>query len=145
MMKKSYRELSRLDTFEERFEYLKLTGQVGEATFGWDRWVNQNFYHRSPEWRSVRNKIIIRDNGCDLGVEGYEIVGRILIHHINPITMSDIETMSLMLLDPDNLICVTHDTHNAIHYGDASLLKQPPVERMHNDTCPWRNNLWKAY
>lgn len=138
-MKKTYRELSRLDTFEERFEYLKLNGQVGESTFGWDRWINQNFYHRSPEWRSIRNQIIIRDNGCDLGVEGYEIVGRILIHHINPITMEDIETLSPMLLDPENLICVTHDTHNAIHYSDSSLLRRAPVERTPYDTCPWRN------
>ena len=137
-MLRTYRELSRIDTFEERFEYLKLNGRVGEDTFGFDRWINQRFYHRSPEWRSVRNQIIIRDNGCDLGVEGYEIVGRILIHHLNPITLEDLEEQNPILFDPDNLICVTHETHNAIHYGDANLLRQPFVERTRFDTCPWR-------
>ena len=134
---KTYSELSRLTTFEERYEYLRLGGAVGESTFGFDRYLNQVFY-RSQRWKSIRDFVIIRDNGCDLGVEGYEIHGRILIHHINPLTVEDIEKESGYLLDPEFLIATTHNTHNAIHYGDASLLIKAPIERTKNDTCPWR-------
>ena len=135
---KTYTELSRLNTFEERFEYLRLGGSVGKETFGFDRWLNQYFYQRSAEWRRVRDKIIVRDNGCDLGVEGYDIHSRIIVHHINPISMEDFEKQSIYLLDPEFLICTTHNTHNAIHYGDANLLIKAPIERSRNDTCSWR-------
>ena len=134
---KSYRELRRLNTFEERFEYLRLKGIVGKDTFGWDRYYNQRFY-QSSEWKRIRDEIIIRDNGCDLGVEGYEIHGKILIHHMNPISVEDIADVSDFLMNPDYLICVSHQTHNAIHYGDISLLPRGPVERRAGDTCPWR-------
>ena len=137
MKKRSYSELRQLKTFEERFAYLKIAGEVGNLTFGYDRWFNQQFYH-SSEWRRARNGIILRDNGCDLGIPDYEIHGRIYIHHINPITLQDIETLSDNLLDPDNLICVTFDTHNAIHYGDERTLPKVPLERTPGDTCPWR-------
>lgn len=137
-MFKSYTELSRLRTFEERFEYLCLRGQVGKDTFGFDRIFNQMFYN-SNEWKSVRSTIITRDNGCDLGAEGYEIYGqRIIIHHINPITLEDIENHSDLLLDPDNLITTVHSTHNAIHYGAENLIIRAPIERTRNDTCPWK-------
>ena len=136
-MIRTYSELSRLTTFEERFRYLQLKGSVGRETFGFDRFINQQFY-RSREWKRVRDIVILRDNGCDLGVEGYEIPGRILIHHMNPILVDDIKDASEYLLDPEYLIATTHDTHNAIHYGDASLLPRMPVERTRNDTCPWR-------
>ena len=132
-----YSELITLPTYKERFNYLQLNGQVGQDTFGFDRYLNQNFY-RSREWKRLRDQIILRDNGCDLGVEGYEIYGRVLIHHMNPITIRDIETMSDYLLNPEYLICVTHNTHNAIHYGDESLLCLGPIERKPNDTCPWK-------
>lgn len=134
---KTYSELITLPTFEERYRYLRLSGQVGHETFGFDRYLNQMFY-RSQRWKEIRNYVIIRDNGCDLGVEGYEIYDRIYIHHMNPITLSDIERESEFLLDPEYLICVTHNTHNAIHYGDESLLMTAPVERSKNDTCPWK-------
>lgn len=134
---RTYSELITLPTFEERFKYLQLNGQVGKDTFGFDRYINQNFY-RSLEWKRVRDKVILRDNGCDLGVEGYEIHGRILIHHMNPITIRDIESMSEYLLNPEYLISTVHNTHNAIHYGDESLLITAPIERTKNDTCPWK-------
>lgn len=134
---RTYSELATLPTFEERFKYLQLNGQVGKDTFGFDRYINQNFY-RSLEWKRVRDKVILRDNGCDLGVEGYEIHGRILIHHMNPITIRDIESMSEYLLNPEYLISTVHNTHNAIHYGDESLLLTAPIERRKNDTCPWK-------
>lgn len=134
---KTYSELILLPTFEERYDYLKLDGIVGEETFGFDRYINQNFY-RSQEWKRIRDQVIIRDNGCDLGMEGYDITGRIYIHHMNPITVKDIHHMSEYLLNPEYLICVTHNTHNAIHYGDTSLLIKAPIERSKNDTCPWR-------
>ena len=124
-------------TFEERYEYLKLGGSVGKDTFGFDRYVNQRFY-QSREWKSIRNEIIVRDNGCDLGVEGYEIHGRIYIHHMNPILLKDIRDATEFLMDPEYLITTTHRTHNAIHYGDASLLVLEPIERTPNDTCPWK-------
>ena len=137
-MYRTYTELSRLCTFEERFEYLCLRGQVGKDTFGFDRIFNQMFY-TSGEWKAIRKFIITRDNGCDLGVEGCEIHGqRIIIHHINPITLEDIENHSDLLLDPENLITTIHSTHNAIHYGDKDLIVRAPIERTMNDTCPWK-------
>ena len=135
---RTYSELIALPTFEERFKYLQLNGQVGESTFGFDRYMNQVFY-RSQKWKSIRDFVIIRDCGCDLGVEGYDIHGKIIIHHMNPLSMRDIETESDFLLNPDFLICTTHNTHNAIHYGDENLLVTAPVERTKNDTCPWRH------
>ena len=135
---RTYSELMRLPTFEERFRYLKLDGLVGKDTFGFDRYLNQEFY-RSKEWKEVRDFVIVRDNGCDLGMDGYEIVGRIYIHHMNPITVNDIVHSSDFLLNPDYLICVSHNTHNAVHYGDEDLLVTAPVERRKNDTCPWRH------
>ena len=134
---KTYSELSRLATFEERYQYLRLDGIVGKETFGFDRYLNQVFY-RSRQWKSIRDSVIIRDNGCDLGVEGHEIHSRIIIHHMNPITIKDIENESEFLLNPEFLICTVHNTHNAIHYGDENLLIWMPVERYKNDTCPWR-------
>ena len=138
MMIRTYKELSRLTTFEERFEYLKLGGVVGQDTFGFDRIINQRFY-TSSEWKRIRDFVIIRDNGCDLGVDGYEIHERILIHHINPISLKDLEERSDLLLNPDYLICTTHATHNAIHYGDSNLLPKKPIERRRYDTCPWKH------
>ena len=135
-MDRSYFELRRLRTFEERYRYLALRGTVGQSTFGFDRWANQAFY-RSVEWRQARNGIIIRDDGCDLGIEGYEIFDRIYIHHLNPITMKQIEIGDPSILDPNNLITVTHNTHNAIHYGDERMLPRPLVERRPGDTKLW--------
>lgn len=134
---RTYSELITLPTFEERYQYLRLSGSVGDETFGFDRYLNQLFY-RSQKWKSIRDFVIIRDNGCDLGVEGYTIHGRILIHHMNPITLSDIENESDFLINPEYLISTVHNTHNAIHYGDESLLIKAPIERSRNDTCPWR-------
>jgi hypothetical protein len=134
---KTYTELSKLKTFEERFRYLKLDGAVGKETFGFDRYLNQIFY-RSQKWKSIRDEVIIRDLGCDLGIEGYEIHGRIIIHHMNPITLRDLETESDFLLDPEYMISTIHNTHNAIHYGDESLLITAPIIRTKNDTCPWK-------
>lgn len=134
---RTYSELITLPTFEERFNYLKLKGQVGKDTFGFDRWLNQIFY-RDPEWKRVRDYVIVRDNGCDLGVDGYEINGRILVHHMNPISKEDILERSKYLLDPEFLISTIHNTHNAIHYGDEDLLIKTPIERTKNDTCPWK-------
>ena len=136
-MIRNYTELSRLQTFEERFRYLQLNGEVGKETFGFDRFLNQKFY-KSKEWKAVRDYVIFRDNGCDLGVEGYRIWGKILIHHMNPILAEDIESRSEILLNPEYLITTTHDTHNAIHYGDEKLLVTAPIERKPNDTCPWK-------
>lgn len=135
---KTYSELIKLRTFVERFNYLKLDGSVGKDTFGFDRYLNQIFY-RSQKWRSIRDKVIIRDNGRDLGVDGYEINSGILIHHMNPITIEDIKRESDFLLDPEFLITTTHRTHNAIHYSDSSALPVMSTERMKNDTCPWRH------
>lgn len=137
-MIRTYSELSRMASFKERFEYLRLDGAVGTETFGFDRYVNQQFY-RSQEWKRIRNEIIVRDNGCDLGIEGFEIYGRIYIHHMNPIMLKDIVHQTDFLLNPEYLICTTHQTHNAIHYGDESLLSTlEPVERTPHDTCPWK-------
>lgn len=135
---RTYSELITFSTFEERFKYLQLNGQVGESTFGFDRYMNQVFY-RSQKWKSIRDFVIIRDCGCDLGVEGHDIHGKIIIHHMNPLSMRDIETENDFLLNPDFLICTTHNTHNAIHYGDENLLVTAPIERTKNDTCPWRH------
>lgn len=138
MMKmKTYRELRRLNTFEDRYKYLKLNGSVGEDTFGFDRWINQQFY-RSAEWKRVRDIVIVRDNGCDLGDPDHPIYGRILIHHMNPICKEDFDENPDYLLNPDYLVCVSHDTHNAIHYGDESLLQKEWTPRKPNDTCPWK-------
>jgi hypothetical protein len=137
MMNKSYSELISLKTFEERFRYLELNASIGQQTFGYDRYLNQCFY-RSKDWLTIRRDIIIRDNGCDLACEGYEIFGRILIHHLNPISINDIVYRNSILLDPENLVVVSFDTHNAIHYGDESSLPSTPVERKPFDTCPWR-------
>lgn len=134
---KTYSELILLPTFEERFEYLRLDGRVGEDTFGFDRYLNQLFY-RSYEWRKIRDYVIVRDNACDLGVEGYDIYSKVLIHHMNPITTKDIEGRTELLLNPEYLICTTHNTHNAIHYGDYNLIVKAPPERRPNDTCPWK-------
>ena len=139
-MNRTYSELITLPTFEERFKYLQLNGAVGRDTFGFDRYLNQYIYQRSQRWKSVRDKIIIRDNGCDLGVEGYSIYGRIIIHHMNPISVEDILSDREWIFDPEFLICVSHRTHNAIHYGDESMLPQTLIERTKNDTCPWRRN-----
>lgn len=140
MIIKTYSELITLPTFEERYEYLRLGGKVGEETFGYDRWLNQMFYN-SREWKDFRREIIVRDMGCDLGIADREIQGVILVHHINPIPKYAIEKRMLdILTNPENSICVSHNTHNAIHYGDASLLIVDPIERTQNDTCPWRRN-----
>ena len=133
-----YSELIEIPTFEERFRYLQLKGFVGQDTFGFDRYMNQAFY-QSKEWKRVRDFVILRDNGCDLGVDGYTIYGKILIHHMNPITAKDITSMSDYLMNPEYLISVTHTTHNAIHYGDENLIPKGPIIRTPNDTCPWRN------
>lgn len=135
---RTYSELSQLKTFKERYEYLRLDGKVGEETFGFDRYLNQIFY-KSDEWKSIRDFVIIRDSGCDLGIEGYEIHGKILIHHMNPISPKDIARRSEFLLNPEYLITTVLSTHNAIHYGDESLLISAPIERMRNDTCPWKH------
>lgn len=134
---RTYSELASLATFEERYRYLRLEGKVGEETFGFDRWINQKFY-KDPEWLSIRDEVIIRDNGCDLGIPGREIYSRIIIHHMNPITKEDILKRSDFLLNPEYLICTMKRTHDAIHYGDEDLLYKLPVERTLNDTCPWR-------
>lgn len=134
---RTYSELITLPTFEERFRYLKLSGKVGEDTFGFDRYLNQAFY-RSAKWKEIRDYVIIRDNGCDLGMEGHEIHQRILVHHMNPITKEDILRESEFLLDPEYMICTIKNTHDAIHYGDENLLITAPIERRKNDTCPWK-------
>lgn len=134
---RTYSELMQYPTFKERFRYLKLGGIVGKETFGFDRYLNQKFY-KSDEWLRVRNEVIIRDNGCDLGIEGREIFSRIIIHHMNPITKQDILEQSDLLLNPEYLISTIKRTHDAIHYGDESLLFDTPTERTKNDTCPWR-------
>ena len=134
---KMYSELIMLPTFEERYRYLRLKGNVGEDTFGFDRYLNQKFY-RSAEWKRIRDYVIVRDNGCDLGIEDRPINSKILIHHMNPITQYDIRYLTDALLNPEYLICVTHNTHNAIHYGDEDLLITTPIVRSRNDTCPWK-------
>lgn len=142
MIIRTYSELITLPTFIERYRYLRLDGRVGEETFGFDRYLNQLFY-KSDEWLAIRDYVILRDTGSgdyckDLGVEGHDIHGRILIHHMNPITKEDILHRSDFLLNPEYLISTIKSTHDAIHYGDESLLIQAPIERRRNDTCPWR-------
>ena len=136
---KRYSELIRLPTAEERFQYLKLPGNVGASTFGFDRYLNQAFY-TSTEWRKFRRKMILRDNGCDMALPDREIPNgaKLILHHINPLTLEDVEEMGEALFDPENVVCVSDRTHNAIHYGDISLLVMEPVVRRPNDTCPWK-------
>lgn len=133
-----YSELIQIPTFEERFEYLRLDRQVGADTFGSDRYLNQIFY-KSPEWKKIRDEIIIRDQCCDLAMPGYDIHGPVLIHHLNPITKADILSRTDLLLNPEYLVCTIQSTHNAIHYGDVNLLITNPIERKPNDTCPWKH------
>lgn len=135
---RTYSELITLPTYIERFNYLKLGGAVGRETFGYDRYINQQLYQRSPRWKKSRDIVIIRDNGCDLAMEGYEIQGKIIVHHMNPITMDDIIRDRDWIYDPEFLICTVHNTHNAIHYGDENLLVKAPIERTPFDTCPWK-------
>lgn len=137
MKNKSYSELIRLPTYLERFRYLQINGAVGAETFGYDRYLNQILY-RTGEWKRFRRDIILRDNGCDLACDDYEIFGRILVHHINPITVDDVLNRDPKIFDPNNVITTTLDTHNAIHYGDERLLVMDPIVRTKNDTCPWR-------
>lgn len=138
MIIKTYSELITLPTFEERYKYLRLEGEVGKETFGFDRWLNQVFYN-SKEWKAFRRDMIVRDMGCDLGINDREIVGSIIIHHIEPISLEDVLNRRIeVLMNPENSICTSLTTHNAIHYGDESLLVKGPVERSKNDTCPWR-------
>ena len=133
---KSYSELSKIKTYKDRFNYLKIGGDLGTATFGFDRYLNQSFYNLR-EWKKVRAEIIVRDNGCDMGIEGYEIVGKILVHHINVVTLDDLKNKREKLLDPEYLITTSMNTHNAIHYGDEGLLILTPIERSPNDTKLW--------
>lgn len=139
-MIKRYSELIRIPTFEERYEYLRLLGAVGESTFGYDRIFNQQFYHSAKEWRVIRDYVISRDEGRDLAIPGREIPDRIYIHHMNPITMDDISNSSEFLLDPEYLICTAFETHNAIHFGDKTLLTIDPIQRTKNDTSPWEHS-----
>ena len=134
---KKYSELILIPTFEERYRYLKMNGEVGVDTFGFERWLNQMFY-RDPVWKRIREKVIIRDNACDLGISDRVIGGQVYVHHLNPITREDIVDRNPILLDLENLICCSLTTHNAIHYGDETLLMLPPKERTANDTCPWK-------
>lgn len=136
-MIRTYSELKRFDTFLDRYNYLKLSGRVGIETFGIDRYINQGLY-RSRKWRRIRDEVIIRDEACDLGMPGYDLYDRIIIHHMNPITLEDIEDENPIIFDPEFLICTSFMTHNAIHYGDESLLPKEPIERRPGDTCPWK-------
>lgn len=136
---KTYSELITIPTFLERYRYLKLGGSIGEETFGFDRYLNQTLY-RSPEWKRFRRDMIIRDNGMDLAADDYEIVGKILVHHIDPLTPQDVIRRDPKIFDPENVICTSMNTHNAIHYGDESLLMIEPVVRTKYDTCPWRHD-----
>ena len=136
-MIRCYKDLSRLESFMERYQYLKIHGKVGEETFGLDRYINQSLY-KSQRWKNIRSQVIIRDNGCDLGVDGHEIDRYIVVHHMNPITLEDIEEERDIVFDPEYLICCTSRTHQAIHFGDEGLLPKDYVERKPNDTCLWR-------
>ena len=135
---RTYSELITFNTFEERYRYLRLEGKVGEETFGFDRFINQYLYQRSQRWKETRRKVIMRDNGCDLGIEGRDIGGRIIVHHMNVVTMDDLLNERDWIFDPEYLISTSHNTHTAIHYGDEDLLIKAPIERKANDTCPWR-------
>ena len=136
---RTYSELITIPTFIERYRYLKLGGSVGKETFGFDRYLNQTLY-RSPEWKRFRRDMILRDNGMDLACDEYEIVGKVLVHHIDPLTIQDVIRRDSKIFDPENAVCVSMNTHNAIHYGDESLLMIEPVVRTKNDTCPWRHD-----
>lgn len=136
-MNKTYSELVKLPTFEERFKYLELDGMVGAETFGFDRYLNQIFY-RSAEWRKIRQEVILRDDGCDLGIEDRPIFSNVIIHHINPISIDDIKHKEDWILNPEFLICTCKRTHDAIHYIDESILFVEPIERSPHDTCLWR-------
>lgn len=136
-MYKTYSEMIKMDSFEKRFEYLKLSGLVGEATFGGHRYLNQMLY-QSDKWKSARREVILRDNGCDLAHPDYQINGSVYIHHINPITIDDILQERPCVFDLENLVSVSFRTHNAIHYGNSDLLPKGPVARTKNDTCLWR-------
>ena len=138
MIIKSYSELKALSTFEERYNYLRMRGRVGQDTFGFDRVFNQMFY-TSREWKRVRDIVIARDNGCDLGVDGYDIYGPVVIHHMNPISLEDIQEGTDFLMNPEYLITTCHSTHNAIHYGNGELLEKSPIVRKPYDTCPWKS------
>lgn len=133
---RTYHELCQIETFEERYDYLKLEGSVGVQTFGFDRWVNQQFY-RSYQWRSVRDRVIVRDNGCDLGIDGFEIHSGLLVHHMNPMMLNDLLENEEWIVDPNFLITTSLRTHNAIHYGDENLLPRGPVVRKFGDTSLW--------
>lgn len=133
---RTYSELITFPTFEERYEYLAFSAKVGESTFGWERYLNQGFYN-SSQWRQVRNLVIVRDNGCDLGIEGRELYSSIYIHHMNPMTAHDLRVANPRNLDPEYLISVSHRTHNAIHYGDVNQLQKDLIERTPGDTKPW--------
>lgn len=136
-MIRRYRDLRSLTDIRDRFDYLKLGGQVGSSTFGFDRYLNQTFY-KSREWQQARQAVILRDCGCDLGIEGYEIGRGLVVHHMNPITIDDVLARRDEIFDPEFLICVSDRTHKAIHYGDAGLLPKEPVQRRAGDTCLWR-------
>lgn len=138
MIVKTYSELIRLEKYMDRYQYLMLSGRVGQETFGYERFLNQSLY-KSYEWRSVRDEVIVRDHGCDLGMEGYEIYGSIIVHHMNPITMDDIQNRDEDIFNPEYLVSTSFSTHNAIHYGDEGLLITEPIIRTKNDTCPWKN------
>lgn len=138
---KTYTEMLKFQTFEERFRYLQLSGTVCKETFGRDRYINQLLYQKSRDWKDIRRRVIIRDNGCDLACEGFEINDKILIHHINPITVDDILENRPNVFSLNNLICTSHKTHNAIHYGNELLLLTTPIERSVNDTCPWKKGI----
>jgi hypothetical protein len=137
-MDKCYSELIKLKTLIERYEYLRTFSKIGEETFGGSRYLNQYLYTKSDAWKSVRRKVILRDNGRDLGLDDYIIQGRIIVHHINPLTKEQLLNLDPCIFDEENLISCSHNTHNAIHYGDKSLLPQDPIERRPFDTCPWR-------
>ena len=134
---RTYSDLVKLGTFVERYQYLKLHGVVGGDTFGFDRYLNQVLY-RSKEWRDLRHRIIVRDNGCDMALEGWDICGPVTVHHMNPLTVKDVDERNPDIFEPEFLVCVSHNTHNAIHYSDESLLPKEPIERRAGDTCPWK-------
>jgi hypothetical protein len=136
MKTRTYSELSKLETFEERFRYLQLKGLLGFVTFGFDRWINQRFY-KSREWKQVRDEVIVRDNGCDLGVPGYEIYSGLIVHHMNPLSLEELKHSSDGIIDPDFLICTSLQTHNAIHYSDEAILPRGPIIRKSGDTTLW--------
>lgn len=135
---RTYSELIEIPSFEDRFEYCKITSVIGQQTFGFDRYINQALYQRNPRWLKLRRDLIIRDNGCDLAHKDYPVNKRIILHHLNPISEDDILNERSIVFDPENLICVSHNTHNAIHYGSADLLPKGEIQRLPNDMCPWR-------